>query len=254
MEDTGEMKQELQLQLYKLHHIKSEETLNHILSTLWNTRKTGLPPSDKSHFQSLLNLSSHSQLDPVLACLRWLIRKFVYQNWSDDELLKLFPDDLPLQLQTILLLAFQKNRHRWKQDISSQQHDLLPRTTVLDQAPPSFSSAPSSSMSTSMRPRQEDDALSQLDIASSENLLLEENLPYLKSMTWTMENRGASPADRVAIITLKDCSNSPLGETELKFQLTKDTFEAMLRSLTYISEQLIAVGTTSRPANKKQRK
>ncbi|KAI5427567.1 protein FAR1-RELATED SEQUENCE 3 isoform X1 [Lathyrus oleraceus] len=274
MEDIGGMKQELQLHLHKLRHMKSEETLNHILSTLWNTRKTGLPPPDKSNFQSLLKLSSHSQLDPVLACLRWLIRKFVYQNWSDDELLELLPADLPLQLQTILLLTFQKNRDRWKQDISSQQ--------VRTHVPPSFSSAPSSSMSISTWPRQDHDSLSQLicgdlglstplvadvnesglpacfqcDITSSENLVLEENLPFLKSMTWTMENGGASPADRVAIISLKlqDYSKSPLGEKELKFQLTKDTLEAMLRSMTYISERLSAVGTKSRPANKKQKK
>ncbi|CAK8542947.1 unnamed protein product [Lathyrus sativus] len=271
MEDTGGMKQELQFQLHKLRHIKSEKTLNHMLSTLWNTRETGLPLPDKSHFQSLLKLSSHSQLDPVLASLRWLIRKFVYQNWSDNELLELLLADLPLQLRTILLLTFQKNRDRWKQDISSQQ--------VRTHVPPSFSSAPSSLMSTSMWPRQDHDSLSQLncgdlgvstslvgdvnesglpacfqcDIASSENL---ENLPYLKSMTWTMENGGASPADRVAIISLKlqDYSKSPLGETELKFQLKKDTLEAMLRSMTYLSEQLSGVGNTSRPANKKQKK
>ncbi|GAU21732.1 hypothetical protein TSUD_328570 [Trifolium subterraneum] len=94
----------------------------------------------------------------------------------------------------------------------------------------------------------------QCDITSSENLVLEENLPHLKSMTWTMENRGSSPADRVAIISLKlhDYSKSPLGETEVKFQLTRDTLKVMLRSMTYISEQLSAVPTSSRQAIKKQ--
>ena len=37
---------------------------------------------------------------------------------------------------------------------------------------------------------------------------------------------------------LQDYSKSPLGEMEVKFQLTRDTLEAMLRSMTYISEQL----------------
>lgn len=37
---------------------------------------------------------------------------------------------------------------------------------------------------------------------------------------------------------LQDYTNSPSGETEVKFQLTRDTLEAMLRSMTYISEQL----------------
>ncbi|XP_020219666.1 uncharacterized protein LOC109802660 [Cajanus cajan] len=82
-----------------------------------------------------------------------------------------------------------------------------------------------------------------------------EDLPCLQSMTWTMENRRSSPADKVAIITLKlhDYSKSPSGETEVKFQLTRDTLEAMLRSMTYIREQLNAVGTSSGPASKKQK-
>lgn len=116
-----EVQLQLQLQLHKLHCIKSEETLNHILSTLWNTRKTGLPPSQKSHFQSLLNLSSSSQLDPLLASLRWLIRIFVSRNLTHDQLLKFFPPHLPLQLQTILLLSFQNNRDCWNHDFSQQQ-------------------------------------------------------------------------------------------------------------------------------------
>jgi len=52
-------------ELHKLSHIESEESLNRILCTLWSTRHTGLPLSDKSRFQSLLRLSSLSQLDPV---------------------------------------------------------------------------------------------------------------------------------------------------------------------------------------------
>lgn len=39
-------------------------------------------------------------------------------------------------------------------------------------------------------------------------------------------------------LQLQDYTKSSSGETEVKFQLTKDTLEAMLRSLTYISEQL----------------
>ena len=39
-------------------------------------------------------------------------------------------------------------------------------------------------------------------------------------------------------LQLQDFSKSPLGEMEVKFQLTRDTLEAMLRSMTYISEQL----------------
>ena len=32
---------------------------------------------------------------------------------------------------------------------------------------------------------------------------MQASIPRLKSMTWTMENRGITPANRVAVITLK---------------------------------------------------
>ncbi|XP_020960303.1 uncharacterized protein LOC107604744 isoform X1 [Arachis ipaensis] len=260
----------LHLELHKLSCVNSDETMDTILRSIWKTRKTGLRGADKSKLRSLLHLSSPSQLDPVLACLRSLIRKCAYQNFASNELVKLFPPDLPLDLQSILLLSLQKNQEQWKEDIAREQ-DFSPRTSVSYQVranvPPSFASLRSSEMqmSPSLWPRQ-DDSLAQLnhndfgisaalvpnldlsglpacfqcDTAPAENL---GNLPCVKSMTWTMENRGSSPADRVAIINLKlhDYSKSPLGETEVKFQLTKDTLEAMLRSMTYISEQLSAV-------------
>ncbi|OIW16643.1 hypothetical protein TanjilG_00066 [Lupinus angustifolius] len=270
----------LQKQLNKLSCIKSEEVMDHMLCTLWKTRKTGLQPSDKSHFQSILHLSSLSELDPVLVCLRSLIRKCVYQNLTGDELLKLFPTDLPLDAQSILILSLQKNHPQWKKDASREQ-DFLPRTSVAYQirtnVPPSFTLVPSSEISTPPWPRQDDSfarrnrndfeisaplvadvnlsglpACFQPDTAPAENM---ENLPCLKSMAWTMENDGSSPADRLAIISLKlhDYSKSPSDETEVKFQLTRDTLEAMLKSMTYIREQLSVVGIYSEPENKKQK-
>ncbi|XP_042514474.1 protein FAR1-RELATED SEQUENCE 3 [Macadamia integrifolia] len=71
-------------------------------------------------------------------------------------------------------------------------------------------------------------------------------LPCLKSMTWVMENKNLTPANRVAVINLKlqDYSKAPSGESEVKFQLSRITLEPMLRSMAYISEQL------STPANR----
>lgn len=65
-------------------------------------------------------------------------------------------------------------------------------------------------------------------------------LPCLKSMTWVMENKNSTPANRVAVINLKlqDYSKSPAVESEVKFQLSKVTLEPMLRSMARISEQL----------------
>ncbi|KAI5667195.1 hypothetical protein M9H77_17048 [Catharanthus roseus] len=78
---------------------------------------------------------------------------------------------------------------------------------------------------------------------ASDNMLI---LPCLKSMTWVMENKNSTPANRVAVINLKlqDYSRNPSGESEVKFHLSKVTLEPMLRSMAFISEQL------STPANR----
>ncbi|KAK2999119.1 hypothetical protein RJ639_022947, partial [Escallonia herrerae] len=310
----------LYLQLDKLSVIKSEEELQQILSTLWRTRKTGLTIPDKSHLQSLLNLPSLAQVEPVSACLRSLIRKCVHENFTGDDMLKLFPPDLPLDLQSILVMSFQKYQNQWKEEMSREQH-LTPKTSfshpVNPSLPPALTYFPNSDISASLWPRQGDpiphsgrngievstpiiaetNALRlplhlQHDIGPPDNvdvynlfrfsvqyieftcfLLMgvlslmpllatkyKGTLPRLKSMTWTLENRNKIPTNRVAVISLKliiacisflladdvsipplqlqDYTKSPLGETEVKFQLTRETLEAMLRSMTYINEKL----------------
>ncbi|KAJ9179839.1 hypothetical protein P3X46_008156 [Hevea brasiliensis] len=269
----------LYLQLHKLSAINSEEALDHILTTLWKTRRTGLRSPEKSHIQSLLSLLSLSEVDPVLACLRSLIRKSVHENFTGDDLLKLFPPDLSLDLQSFLVLLLQKYQNQWKEEMSREQHPL-PRTSVSYQVKasvqPSFSS---SVISMPLWPRQDDlnGRLNRNDLGFSPSIITGTNashiapvsiqqdaspsenlgaLPRLKSMTWTMENCNSAAANRVAIISLKlqDFTKSPSGETEVKFQLTRDTLEAMLRSMTYISEQLSStVHTSSGPAQKKQK-
>ncbi|KAH6774839.1 FAR1-related sequence 3 [Perilla frutescens var. frutescens] len=81
------------------------------------------------------------------------------------------------------------------------------------------------------------------DGGHSDNMLV---LPCLKSMTWVMENKSSTPANKVAVINLKlqDYGKTPTGESEVKFSLSRVTLEPMLRSMAYISEQL------STPANK----
>ncbi|KAF3441472.1 hypothetical protein FNV43_RR15386 [Rhamnella rubrinervis] len=286
----------LYLQLHKLSGMKSEEALDQLVSTLWKTRKTGLRSyQDKSHLQSLLNLPSISDLDPVhnelsdknvglmhtqlLACLRSLIRKCVYGSFTGDDLLKLFPADLPIELQSILLVLFQKHQSQWMEDISREQRSL-PRTSISNQvkegAPPIFTSLPSSSAFAPLWPRQDDpvDRLNQNDFEASTPIISDTNvsrlaslrdvgppenlgnLPRLKSMNWTMDNCSSGKANRSAIISLKmqDYTKSTSGEIEVKFQLTRDTLEAMLRSMTYISEQLSGMaGSSLEPMQKKQK-
>ncbi|PIN15687.1 hypothetical protein CDL12_11669 [Handroanthus impetiginosus] len=69
-------------------------------------------------------------------------------------------------------------------------------------------------------------------------------LTCFKSMTWVIENKNA--ASKVALINLKlqDYGKAPSGETEVQFRLTRASLEPMLKSMTYISQQL------STPANK----
>ncbi|KAL7127020.1 hypothetical protein ABFS83_14G226000 [Erythranthe nasuta] len=71
-------------------------------------------------------------------------------------------------------------------------------------------------------------------------------VPCLKTMTWVMENKNSTPANRVAVINLKlqDYGRTPAGESEVKFSLSRVSLEPLLRSMAYISEQL------STPANK----
>ncbi|KAK2999407.1 hypothetical protein RJ639_024520, partial [Escallonia herrerae] len=158
---VGDMEPEsvLYLQLDKLSVIKSEEELQQILSTLWRTRKTGLTIPDKSRLQSLLNLPSLAQVESVSACLRSLIRKCVYENFTGDDMLKLFPPDLPLDLQSILVMSFQKYQNQWKEEMLREQH-LTPKNSfshpVNPSLPPALTSFPNSDISASLWPRQDD--------------------------------------------------------------------------------------------------
>ncbi|PKI58924.1 hypothetical protein CRG98_020670 [Punica granatum] len=204
----------LYLQLHKLSATVSDETLGSVLSTLWMTRRTGVGSLEKSRIRFLLDPPSISELDPVLACLRSLIRKCVHEDYGEEDLLKLFPPDLPLELQSNLVLVLFRYKNQWKEELSKGQN-TLPQPGVPYQA----------------------------------------SMPRLKSMSWTMENSKSS-ASKVAVVTLKleDHAKSPSEEIEAKFQLTKDTFEAMLSSMTYICEQLSSkVGPSSEPLQKKQK-
>ncbi|KAF9621120.1 hypothetical protein IFM89_016614 [Coptis chinensis] len=220
----------LLLHLHKLSPI-SEAALEQVLKTLWNTRKTGLiKPQDKSCIQSLLNLNSTPQLDLLVACLRLVVRKCVHPTTTDDDFFK------PPHLQNLLL----KYQTAWKEEASKDQRSNI--STVQNSPSTPFPDWPR------QHHNKEPVFLHQLE--APHNLPI---LPRVKSMTWTMQNH---KSNRLSIITLKlhDYTKSPSGEREVKFQLTKDTLEAMLRSMTYISKQLSNNGgASSGPLQKKPR-
>ncbi|XP_062092110.1 protein FAR1-RELATED SEQUENCE 3-like isoform X2 [Humulus lupulus] len=81
------------------------------------------------------------------------------------------------------------------------------------------------------------------DGGTSDNTVV---LTCFKSMTWVIENNNSTQGSKVALINLKlqDYGQTPSGETEVQFRLTRVTLEPMLRSMAYISQQL------STPANR----
>eukprot|EP00252_Welwitschia_mirabilis_P005425 TRINITY_DN15901_c0_g1_i1.p1 TRINITY_DN15901_c0_g1~~TRINITY_DN15901_c0_g1_i1.p1 ORF type:complete len:282 (+),score=52.37 TRINITY_DN15901_c0_g1_i1:251-1096(+) len=254
--------------LSKLADVKSHDDIDYILRTLWNSRKVGLNAAEKEHIMNLLHLSSPTKLDPVIVCLRSLIRKCVYENLKEDELLKLFPSGYPSELQGLLVVLLLKLQSEWREDVNKEQSEW-PRTRSSSEISRSFSlPTPPSLQMPSVSPswpRVEDKrhrsnrveiglAMQMLSgISNSARMMPPQlhqddmardsspvSIPRLKAMTWSMENQNSMPANRVAIINLKlqDYSKPSSGEIEIKFQLTKDTLEAMLRSMCYIRDQL----------------
>ncbi|KAF5730947.1 putative COMM domain-containing protein [Tripterygium wilfordii] len=171
----------------------SKDSVEYILQALWRTRKTGLDAADRHIISDMLQLQNDSDLDPLLVCLRMLIRRCVYDNISKDEIRKLFPAEVLPELQRLLTLLLQKFQREWREDVMKDKN--------CNQA----------------------------------------TLPRLKAMTWNMANQEAAEAiDPVAVINLKlqDDVQSQVGELDVKFQLGKDTMDAMLSSMYCIRDQL----------------
>ncbi|KAL2515112.1 COMM domain-containing protein 9 [Forsythia ovata] len=173
----------------------SKESVEYILQALWRTRHTGLDAADRQILRDILQLPNDSDIDPLLVCLRVLIRRCVYENVSKEEMHKLFPAEVLPELQRLLTLLLQKFQKEWREDISKDQV----------------------------------------------------NLPRLKTMTWSMANQETELTDPTAVINLKLQSNTQpnIGDSDVKFQLAKDTLETMLNSMYCIRDQLTDPSETS---------
>ncbi|XP_022776177.1 COMM domain-containing protein 9-like [Durio zibethinus] len=95
----------------------SKESVEYILQSLWRTRKIGLDADDRRLICEMLQLQNDSDLDPLLVCLRMLIRRCVYENISKDDIQKLFPNEVLPELQRLLALLLQKFQKEWRADI-----------------------------------------------------------------------------------------------------------------------------------------
>lgn len=108
----------------------SKESVEYILQALWRTRKTGLDAADRLVIREMLQLQDDSDLDPLLACLRTLIRRCVYDNVSKDDIPKLFPSEVLPELQRLLTLLLQKFQREWREDLLKDQA-TLPRLKAM---------------------------------------------------------------------------------------------------------------------------
>ncbi|KAI8020018.1 COMM domain-containing protein 9 [Camellia lanceoleosa] len=108
----------------------SKESVEYIFQSLWRTRKVGLDSADRDIIREMLQLDNESDLDPLLVCLRMLIRRCVYENINKDEIQKLFPSEVLPELQRLLTLLLQKFQREWREDIQKDQV-TLPRLKAM---------------------------------------------------------------------------------------------------------------------------
>uniref|UniRef100_A0A2P2Q3Y3 COMM domain-containing protein n=1 Tax=Rhizophora mucronata TaxID=61149 RepID=A0A2P2Q3Y3_RHIMU len=102
----------------------SKESVEYILQALWRTRETGLDTADRSIICGMLQLHNDSDLDPLLVCLRVLIRRCVYENINKDDIQKLFPSEVLPEMQRLLTLLLQKFQKEWQDDVFKNQPDF----------------------------------------------------------------------------------------------------------------------------------
>ncbi|KAM0890505.1 hypothetical protein ACQ4PT_026995 [Festuca glaucescens] len=100
---------------------RSKDSVEYILQALWRTRRTGLDAADRAVVRDILQISTDSELDPLLACLRILIRRCVHENVAKDDVAKLFPEEVLPELKRLLTLLLQKFQPEWRQDASKDQ-------------------------------------------------------------------------------------------------------------------------------------
>lgn len=108
----------------------TKESIEYILESLWRTRRTGLDSADRSVIQDILHLQNESDLDPLLVCLRMLMRRCVYENTCKDDIPKLFPNEVLPELQKLLTLLLQKFQRQWQEDVFKEQN-IVPRLKAM---------------------------------------------------------------------------------------------------------------------------
>ncbi|XP_064962993.1 uncharacterized protein LOC135634861 [Musa acuminata AAA Group] len=80
------------------------------------------------------------------------------------------------------------------------------------------------------------------------------SLPRLKAMTCNVVNQNQDSVEHVAVMNLKlqGDTQSSSGETQVKFQLARDTLETMLKSMYFIRDQMSSGDATSNGPGQEQ--
>ncbi|XP_024317223.1 uncharacterized protein LOC100836660 [Brachypodium distachyon] len=104
-----------------LARARSKDSVEYVLQALWRTRRTGLDAADRAVVRDILQIPSDSELDPLLVCLRILIRRCVHDDVAKDDIPKLFPEEVLPELQRLLTLLLQKFQPEWRQDTAKDQ-------------------------------------------------------------------------------------------------------------------------------------
>ncbi|KAE9604270.1 hypothetical protein Lal_00002419 [Lupinus albus] len=124
------MEQTLWRHLPLLLRASTKESIEYVLETLWRTRSTGLDSSDRRVIQDILQFQNDSDLDPLLLCLRMLMRRCVYESTSKDDIPKLFPNEVLPELQKLLTLLLQKFQQEWQEELLKDQN-IVPRLKAM---------------------------------------------------------------------------------------------------------------------------
>ncbi|GAB2263840.1 hypothetical protein Droror1_Dr00025974 [Drosera rotundifolia] len=257
--------------LAKLSSIDPPKSLADLLSILWSTRDSGLSVSDKFTARSLLRLPSISDVDPVVAAVRVVMRKCMRrEGWSRDEVMEMC-GSVDGEARQLLVGLLEERWSLWKEEVLRDRHPL-PKSGLPYQASTSVSSSPLPVSSFGLskfpwswqdRPAPQrsnalvstrttaDRNMSHLFLLSNQNghgtLKSLETLPHLTSVTWALGEKTSASSSRAAIITLKllDNSKPAAEEIEVRFQVTRDAVEAMIQSITNISDQFSKIVTAS---------
>ncbi|KAG2653543.1 uncharacterized protein LOC120657046 [Panicum virgatum] len=216
--------------LHLLARAGSKESLEYILQALWRTRRTGLDAADRAVVRDALQLASYAEIDPLLVCLRILIRRCASEDVSKDDIPKLFPDEVPPELQKLLTLLLQKFQPEWQEDASKDQASTPHTGTAECQL--------NQNGDTSEQPAASDAEASNLHSGTAEC--------QMNQNGDTSEQPAASDAAALqnGTTSVKDAIKAREKEVE-KFPLAKDSLDKMLKELFSTKDQMPVAGSSN---------